>query len=292
MPGYVIAGAALALAAALPVAWKWQIGIFRAALAVLAASLPAGIIVTAVSSLAHFTTFTGMLVLSGVVLNGCLAGLLISFFRDPDRVAPAHADVIVSPADGLVIYVREVQAGEVPEAEKKGRSYPLRELSGTTLDGVRMVAIGISMNLVNVHVNRAPMAGRATLIRHVPGTFGSLRNPQMVLSNERATTLIEADGMQVAIVQIASRLVRRIVTFIAEGDAVRLGQRIGAIRFGSQVDLLVPAEAGIRLSVQAGDQVVAGQTIVAVIASNANRADPQSARGRRQHAVNHDRAAW
>jgi phosphatidylserine decarboxylase len=250
--------------------------------------MPAGVIVTALSPFAHFTIVTGMLALWGTVLTGCLTGLLIFFFRDPDRVPPRDADVIVSPADGLVVYVREIQAGQLPEATKKGRSYQLRELSGTALGGGRVVAIGISMNLVNVHVNRAPLAGRVTLVRHIPGTFGSLRNPEMILSNERNTILIETTGLQVAIVQIASRLVRRIVTFTAEGDTVRAGQRIGAIRFGSQVDLLIPAIADIRVAVREGDHVVAGQTIVAVIATNSSRENCEEIRDRGQYLVNHD----
>jgi phosphatidylserine decarboxylase len=89
----------------------------------------------------------------------------------------------------------------------------------------------------------------------------------MMFSNERVTTIIDAEGLQVALVQIASRLVRRIVTFVAEGDATHIGQRIGAIRFGSQVDLSVPAAAGVRLVVQAGDRVVAGRTVMAIITS-------------------------
>ena len=287
MSAYLIAGAALALATALPLAWKWQLGVLPAALVVLAASLPAGIIVSGLSSLAHLTMIADMLAVWGIAILGCVGGLLIFFFRDPERTPPGNTGVITSPADGLVIYVREVQAGRVPEAEKKGRSYPIRELSGTTLGG-GMVAIGISMNLANVHVNRAPIGGRATLVRRVPGMFGSLRNPAMILSNERTTTLIETEELQVAVVQIASRLVRRIATFVVEGDAVRQGQRIGAIRFGSQVDMLVPAGAGIRLAVGEGDKVVAGQTIVAVIAGSSGRVAGPSLNGRPQ-SVSNDR---
>jgi phosphatidylserine decarboxylase precursor-related protein len=110
----------------------------------------------------------------------------------------------------------------------------------------------------------------------------------MILSNERTTTLIETEGLQVAVVQIASRLVRRIATFVAEGDTVRQGQRIGAIRFGSQVDMLVPAGAGIRLAVGEGDKVVVGQTIVAVIAGSSGRVAGPSRNGRPQ-SVSNDR---
>jgi len=87
----------------------------------------------------------------------------------------------------------------------------------------------------------------------------------MAASNERVTTLIGTDDLQIAMVQIASRLVRRIVVFVSEGEELRLGQRVGAIRFGSQVDLLLPLGKDIRLAVEVGDRVVAGRTILGVV---------------------------
>ena len=149
---------------------------------------------------------------------------------------------------------------------ERGRAHALAELAGTALASRGAVTVGISMNLSDVHVNRAPIAGRVRAIAHVPGSFGSLRDPEMLFSNERVTTIIESADMQIALVQIASRLVRRIVTFVSGGDALQLGQRIGAIRFGSQVNLLLPARPDIRLTVQVGDRVVAGRTIVALVA--------------------------
>jgi phosphatidylserine decarboxylase len=287
MSSFLILGTALTLAVALPLAWKWQLGVFRTAVVVLAGSMLVAMVITAFNPLVHFTPVVGTLAMLGVTLLVCLAFLLLIFFRDPDRPAPSSTDVIVSPADGRVIYVREVQLGQVPVADKKGRSYPLRELYGTALGDGGLVAVGISMNLSDVHVNRAPIGGRVALVRHVPGTFGSLRNPEMMLSNERMTTLIKAGDLQVALVQIASRLVRRIVTFVAEGDTMQLGQRIGAIRFGSQVDLLVPAAEDIRLAVQEGDRVVAGQTIVAVVTRRAGGADPEPIHSLNPNSVNH-----
>jgi phosphatidylserine decarboxylase len=277
--GYLIAGAALVHATVLPLAWKWQLGILRVALVVLAGSMIAAIIVAAFAHLVHFTVVTGTLVMWGTTLAACLACLLIVFFRDPDRLAPHSDDFIVSPADGQIIYVREIQPGQIPVAEKKGRAYPIRELWETQLADRGAVAVGISMNLSDVHVNRAPIGGRVALVRHVSGTFGSLRNPGMMFSNERVTTIIDAEGLQVALVQIASRLVRRIITFVSEGDATHAGQRIGAIRFGSQVDLIVPAAAGIRLVVQAGDRVVAGRTVMAIITSRPAGPDAQRKSG-------------
>jgi phosphatidylserine decarboxylase len=266
MRGYLIVGTLLAVATALPLAWKWQLGVFRVGLFVLAQSMLTALVLTAVNPLAHFTTVTGTLAMWGITVLAAAAWLLVIFFRDPERAATDRQDVIVSPADGRVIYVRPVQPGELPVASKRGHAYPLRELRETSLHDSGAVAIGISMNLSDVHVNRAPIAGRVHLIEHVHGTFGSLRKPEMVFTNERVTTVIVAEDLQIAVVQIASRLVRRIVTFVSVGDELRLAQRIGAIRFGSQVDLLLAARSDIRLAVQAGDQVVAGTTIVAVVA--------------------------
>jgi phosphatidylserine decarboxylase len=266
MPGYLIAGTVLAVITTLALAWKWQLGVLRVGVFILALSMVTALVLSAADRLAHFTFVTGTLAMWGITVLAAVACLLAMFYRDPERAAPDRDDVIVSPADGRVIYVRPVPPGEVPVASKRGRAASLRELRGTSLCDTGATAIGISMNLLDVHVNRAPVAGRVQLSERMHGTFGSLRNPEMVGSNERMTTVIEAGDLQVAIVQIASRLVRRIVSFVSEGDELRLGQRIGAIRFGSQVDLLVPAGTRITLAVQAGDRLVAGRTIVGVVA--------------------------
>jgi phosphatidylserine decarboxylase len=94
----------------------------------------------------------------------------------------------------------------------------------------------------------------------------------MVFENERATLVIERDGFEVAVVMIASRLVRRIVTYLSEGDRVAAGQRIGMIRFGSQVDLVLPVREDLRVDVRSGDRVVAGESIVARVESLSARA--------------------
>lgn len=278
MRGYFVVGTVLAVMTALPLAWKWQLGAFRTGVFILAQSMVTALVLTAVDPLAHFTTATGTLAMWGITVLAVAAWLLIVFFRDPERAATNREDVIVSPADGRVIYLKPIQPGELPVASKRGRACPLPELRGTSLCDSGALAIGISMNLSDIHVNRAPIAGHVHLIERVHGTFGSLRKPEMVSSNERVTTVIGTDDLQIALVQIASRLVRRIVTFVSEGDELRLGQRIGAIRFGSQVDLLLPARTDIRLAVQVGDQVVAGRTIVAVVSgeSAATLAPPRT----------------
>lgn len=265
MRGYLIVGTVLALMTGLALAWKWQLGVLRAGVFILAQSMVTALVLSAVNPLAHFTTATGTLAMWGITTLAAGAWLLIVFFRDPERAAPDRDDVIVSPADGRVIYLKPVPPGELPVATKRGRAQPLRELRGNSVCDDGVVAIGISMDLSDVHVNRAPIAGRVHLVERVHGTFGSLRKPEMVHSNERVTTVIGTGDLQIAIVQIASRLVRRIAPFVSEGDEVRMGQRIGVIRFGSQVDLLLPAGKRVRLAVEVGDRLVAGRTIIGVL---------------------------
>ena len=267
MHGYLITGTALAIGTTLALAWKWQLGILRAGVFILAQSMVTALALSALDPVAHFSIVTGTLAMWGVTVAAAAGWVLAVFFRDPERAVPDRADAIVSPADGVVIYLKTIPPGEVPVADKRGRASLLRELQGTSLCSYGAVAIGISMNLADVHVNRAPIAGQVRLVKRVHGTFGSLRKPEMVDSNERVTTVIGNGDLEIAIVQIASRLVRRIVTFVSEGDDLRLGKRIGAIRFGSQVDLLLPLGKDIRLAVGVGDRLVAGRTIVGVAAN-------------------------
>jgi phosphatidylserine decarboxylase len=267
MHTHLIVGTVLAVMTTLALAWKWQLGVFRAGVFILAQSMLSALLLSALDPVTHFSIVTGSIAMWGITVIAAAGWVLVVFYRNPERAAPDRTDVIISPADGVVIYLRTIPPGEVPVADKKGHASLLRELQGTSLCESGAVAIGISMNLADVHVNRAPIAGRVRLVKRVHGTFGSLRKPEMVDSNERVTMVIGTDDLQIAMVQIASRLVRRIVTFVSEGDELRLGQRIGAIRFGSQVDLLLPLEKDIRLAVEVGDRLVAGRTIVAVAAN-------------------------
>lgn len=190
-----------------------------------------------------------------------VAGAALAFFRDPERAAPATSGAIVSPADGRVLYVRGFSAGEAPPVEKHRKPLVLRELARADI-GSEGCVVGIGMHLLNVHVNRAPVAGRVVLLRHTPGRFLSLRREEAVTSNERFTTLIEGDRARVVVVQIASRLVHRIVSYLGEGEEVAIGQRIGMIRFGSQVDVILRERDVARLCVRPGDIVRAGVSVL------------------------------
>ena len=155
------------------------------------------------------------------------------------------------------------ERGILPISDKKGHQYTLTELTKTKLETDDAVVIGISMSFLDVHVNRAPIGGRISLQSHFPGLFGSLRQPEMLFANERATTVIDGERMQVAVVQIASRLVRQIVSFVRTGEQVAVGQRIGVIRLGSQVDVVLPARHDLRISVTPGQRLWAGRSVLA-----------------------------
>ena len=257
-------GVALALATALPLAWKWELGVRRAAIAVIVAGAACSLLVIAARP-ALPDPLPPFLVVYGLTVAILTAFLAYRFYRDPERTGPDRDDVVVSPADGLVIYVRRSAGGRVPVSAKHGREYTLEELTKTPLAAQEAVIVGIALSFLDVHVNRAPVAGRVVLQGHHKGVFRSLKHPESLLENERATTIIERDGKQVAVVLIASRLVRRIVSFVNAGERVACGQRIGAVRFGSQVDLVIPMEWASALCVGVGDRVTAGESVLAVL---------------------------
>jgi phosphatidylserine decarboxylase len=263
------AGGVMAAAAALPLAWKWQLGTRTVLVGLLKIAVLAGALTHLLGVIADLSAPERAAIGAGVTLTVAFAVLLYRFYRDPERTPPRADNVVVSPADGSVVYIRRARDGHLPVSTKRGSSVALKELTRTDVHAGDAVVVGIGMTLLDVHVNRAPVAGRVTLRKHFPGRFGSLRVPEMEFENERATTMISGDGIEVAVVQIASRLVRQIAGFVGEGEQVELGQRIGAIRLGSQVDLVVPDRPGLSLHVQVGDRVEAGTTIIATLAREA-----------------------
>lgn len=190
--------------------------------------------------------------------------IIFSFYRDPERIPPERRNIIVSPADGKIIYVKKIKNGESPFSEKKGRKFKLEELTKTSFfKNEEAYQIGILMSFLDVHVTRAPIAGFIKSLKHIPGKFLSLRKEEAVLVNERVTTLIENRELGVAVVQIASRLVRRIVPYVKLAQDVKLGERVGIIKFGSQVDILIPKVTPLKIYAKPGDKVLAGVSIIA-----------------------------
>ena len=253
------------LAVALPLAWKWGLGVRRVATVVTALVVLSGLVVAVPASFADVGTVVAASLVALIALTLAVGGLLFRFYRDPDRLPPEGDELVLSPADGEVVYVRESRGGHLPVSTKLGRSYSLQELTRTPLASSDAVVIGIGLSFLDVHVNRAPITGCVTLLRRFPGLFGSLRRPEMVFENERTTLLIERDSLQVGVVLIASRLVRRIVSFVSEGQDVVRGERIGMIRFGSQVDVVLPLRDDLRVTVEAGQRVKAAETVIGVL---------------------------
>lgn len=263
-----LAGGLLSLAVAVPLAWKWELGVRRVAVAVTGLALLSALIVAVIAAAVDLPEIIRALLVGGVALTLAIAILAYRFYRDPSRTPPqVDDDVIVSPADGEVVYVRHSQGGVLPSSTKKGRDYELVELTKTPLGHEDAIVIGIAMSFLDVHVNRAPISGRIRVRQHFPGRFGSLGRPEMVYENERATTVIERGDLEIAMVQIASRLVRQIASYVKVGEEVALGQRVGVIRLGSQVDVVLPARPDLTVNVRAGQRVRAGESVLAVVTS-------------------------
>ena len=189
--------------------------------------------------------------------------LLWRFYRDPNRIPPESSNIIISPADGKILYIRKITESQVPYTEKNGKKFSLREFVCTDLLPSEGIIIGIAMNFLDVHVNRSPIDGKITFIKHIKGLFLSLKNKEAIIQNERVLTIIENPTIKIGVIQIASRLVRKIVPYIREGDLIAKGQKIGKIHFGSQVDLIIPRDPPFKLWVKTGEKVKAGTTIMA-----------------------------
>jgi len=167
-----------------------------------------------------------------------LAAFFLWFFRDPDRAIPQEPGALVSPADGKVTDVSTV----------------------TTGDG-NQIRISIFLSVVDVHVNRSPIAGVIRDIRYQRGKFLDARSKDCADQNEQNIVTVEGDGQRVAFKQIAGLLARRIVFNFKIGDRLERGQRVGLIKFGSRTDVLLDASA--QVTVKVGDRVKGGATVLA-----------------------------
>ena len=169
-----------------------------------------------------------------------LAVFFLWFFRDPQREIPTEPGQIVSPGDGVVTEAEWIEL-----------------VSGNYL------RVSIFLNVFDVHVNRSPVSG---IVKHVElrqGQFMNAMKAESVLHNEQTLVVIDAGGYEVSFKQIAGLLARRIVCNLKEGDRVERGQRVGLIKFGSRVDVLMPAEADLK--VKAGMRVQGGSSVLAVM---------------------------
>lgn len=197
---------------------------------------------------------TGLFSWLAVALHGLFwapaaicAGLwifVVSFFRDPERVTPADEEVVISPADGKVTHVEEVDEPDFPA----GRAF----------------RVSIFLSVFNVHVNRTPRSGRVSALGYYPGEFLDARHGECAVRNEQFWTdfIDDRTGHLVRVKQVAGAIARRIVCWLRLREQVRAGERFGMIKFGSRTDVLVPAGAQRDVKVKVGDTVKGGQTVL------------------------------
>jgi phosphatidylserine decarboxylase len=175
-----------------------------------------------------------------------LAAFFLWFFRDPRRTIPSGEGLIVSPGDGLVTEAASI----------------------TTPEGPRQ-RISIFLSVFDVHVNRAPIGGTVSRVRYQKGQYLNAMNPASAERNEQSVVTLrglgEDEGIEITFKQIAGLLARRIVCRCIEGQTVERGERVGLIKFGSRVDVLLPSNAEIRVKV--GDRVKGGASVLAVAPS-------------------------
>lgn len=183
-----------------------------------------------------------------------LVGLTVwvaAFFRDPIRTTPRSDKMIIAPADGLITMIVKVP----PPPELRGPD---------AMPDAEYTRVSIFMSVFDVHINRSPIAGRIRRIAYVPGKFVNADLDKASEDNERQHFLVESsDGLRVGFTQIAGLVARRILAFVKEGDTVEAGQRVGLIRFGSRVDVYLPAGTAPRVLL--GQRSIAGETVLGIV---------------------------
>jgi phosphatidylserine decarboxylase len=172
-----------------------------------------------------------------------LAAIFLFFFRDPERRVVAAHDSVLSPADGRVLVAGPAASSTAPD--------------GTWLQ------VSIFLSPTDVHVNRIPASGRVTSVSFVPGRFLPAYRPDAATRNERSEIWIDHDGQRIVARQVVGVLARRVVCRLKPGDVVNAGDRFGVMKFGSRMDVFMPPTA--HLTVQVGQTVRAGETVIAVL---------------------------
>ncbi len=165
---------------------------------------------------------------------------MVLFFRDPERKIPEGEGIFVSPADGKVILIKDVYERDYLKAESK--------------------EISIFMSILNVHVNRSPCDGKASLVKHSSGKFLVAHKDAASMENENTVMVLEGKDGKIVVRQVAGLLARRIVCRAEVGDELRRGERYGMIKFGSRLDVYLPKD--VKIKVKAGDKVKAGESIL------------------------------
>jgi phosphatidylserine decarboxylase len=223
-------------------AWRGRLGLARAGL------------VEVICFSLLFGTLAVLLGIGGVFLHwGFWIALAVTlvvwfevvfFFRDPHRTIPSDPDLLVSPADGTVTHIHEVD--------------------DVDFQGGKALRISIFLSVFSVHINRVPRTGRVTSVRYFAGCFRDARRDDSVTCNEQLWVDFEEDQSRrlVRVKQISGAIARRIVCWLKPGEMVKAGDRFGMIKFGSRTDVLIPAADPVALKVKVGDKVKGGATVL------------------------------
>ncbi len=197
------------------------------------------------ASLAALAVLTGWPWLAAIPVLGVV--FVLSFFRDPTRRIPMEEGLVVAPADGKVVAITDLDDEEFIEGPAK--------------------RIDIFLAVYNVHVNRAPIAGKVGYIKHRDGPYLNALNISAGAKNQAKSVGITADaGFRYLVRQIVGAVARRIVTAVREGDRLDRGQRFGMLKFGSRTQLSIPADVPFTIDVKVGDIVKGGETVLGRIA--------------------------
>lgn len=206
----------------------------------------------------------GWIVVAALAVVG---GLIAWFFRNPHRRIPTGEGLVVSPADGLIWSVDEIEHDEYI--------------------GGPAVTIGIFLSIFNVHINRMPVAGRVIGLRYRPGKYLNALRPESVRENEQLAVRLEGDEpphRRMVVVQITGAIARRIVCWLKPGDQLERGAQFGMIKLGSRTELVLPREPGLEIRVREGDKVRAGCDVLAAYSSTPAEAKPTSDEASRKNA--------
>lgn len=228
-----------------------------------------------IGSFLFFTLVTGFDLLSSVlftlfVFGVCSVVFYLYFHRNPHREITVDSNVVFSPADGTVVYVKEINQGEIIESVKKKHRMKLTELLDVETSEVKNVTgyiIGIELQLFDVHVTRAPISGVKVLDHHVSGRIVPMTNPLFEVINDRETVVLKEDqnsalALQVAIIQIATFITRTVKSVVRHKKQIQQGEQLGMIRLGSQVDVVIYSEH-VNILVKEYDRVYAGRSRIA-----------------------------
>lgn len=184
-------------------------------------------------------------------------GLIVWFFRDPERRIPSGGGVVVAPADGKIVSITEIDDQEFV--------------------GGRAVEVGIFLSIFNVHINRAPMAARVIGLKYREGKYLNALRPESARENEQLAIRLEQNTppyRRMIVRQITGAIARRIVCWVKPGDELAAGERLGMIKLGSRTELVLPHEPGLRMRIQVGQMVQAGSSIIAEYVADAPETPP------------------